>query len=94
MSYCGHCEAHTPEIYIDEIDPSRSHAPCIKCGKDKPFLIRTGIHQGSLFTLLFITVMDAVTGGLKQQPPLAFLYGGEAELMLENSKEFEEEVQR
>ncbi|VDM78284.1 unnamed protein product [Strongylus vulgaris] len=44
-------------------------------GQSKPFRIKTGVHQGLVLSpLLFIIVMDALTEGLKRQPPWALLY--------------------
>ncbi|VDM74445.1 unnamed protein product [Strongylus vulgaris] len=94
----GTAKAHGPRgiRQMDKNDLSRSHEPCASRGRTvKTFRIKTGVHQGSVLSpLLFITVMDAVTEGLKQQPPWALLYVDDVVLMAENRKEVEEEAQR
>ncbi|VDM78370.1 unnamed protein product [Strongylus vulgaris] len=56
----------------------------------KPFRITTGVHQRSVLSpLLFITVMDAVTAGLKRQSPWALLYADDVVLKQKTEKNFE-----
>ncbi|VDM68465.1 unnamed protein product [Strongylus vulgaris] len=75
---------HSVRIVIEKYREKR-RAPCGFPGyggsfrqdsgrQSKPFRIKTG-HQGSVLSpLLFIAVKDAVTEGLKRQPPRAVLY--------------------
>ncbi|VDM84024.1 unnamed protein product [Strongylus vulgaris] len=55
---------------MDKNDLSRSYEPCTNAaGQSKLFRIKTGVRQGSVPSPLpFITVMDAVTEGLKRHP--------------------------
>ncbi|VDM84115.1 unnamed protein product [Strongylus vulgaris] len=63
-------------------------------GQSKPFRIKTGVQGSLLSPLFFITATDAVTEGLKRQPPRILLYADDVVLMAEDRKEIEEEAQR
>ena len=45
-------------------------------GDSKAFDVKVGIHQGSVLSpLLFVTVMEIITRGLRAGLPLKLLYG-------------------
>ncbi|VDM71122.1 unnamed protein product [Strongylus vulgaris] len=79
---------------MDKNDLSQSHEPsAYRGGTVNTIPHKERQHQGSVLSpLLIITVMDAVTEGIKRQPPWPLLYADDMVLMAEN-KELEEEAQ-
>ncbi|VDM70153.1 unnamed protein product [Strongylus vulgaris] len=76
-----------PEVYMQWMKViyhgATSHVKTV-AGQSKPFRTKNGVHQESVLSLLFITVMDAVTEAFERQPPWTLLYAGD---MAENKKE-------
>ena len=66
-----------------------------KQGRGKEFEVKVGVHQGSVLSpLLFVTVMDVLTQGVREGLPWELLYADDLVLVAQSLEELSERIVR